>query len=56
MKAVLVQHKCAKALTKQTEGKKEKETLGGMIDQERQEMDELASSLLILNLSDNVLR
>ena len=42
-------------MTEQKEGKKEKETLRAMIDQERQDMDELVFGLLMLNLFDNVL-
>jgi len=54
MKAVLVQHRCSKALVEElNNGKDKKES---STDQESQEMNELAYSLLILNLADNVLR
>ena len=52
MKVVQVQHKCAKALVEQKKGK---ETSMKMTTQEKQDMNELAFSLLILNLSDNIL-
>ena len=54
MKAVLVQHRCSKALVK--ESKDEKDKKESLTEQESQEMNELAYSLLILNLADNVLR
>ena len=53
MKAVLVQHQCAKALMK-IKGEKDKQL--SMTAQERQGMDEMAFSLIIVSLVDNVLR
>ena len=50
MKAVLVQQKCAKAITDPSE------FLEVMKSSEKQEILETAYSLLILNLADNVLR
>lgn len=54
MKKVLVQHRCAKALVQ----KESKEISAKITAQEEQHLDmnKLAFSLLILNLSDNVLR
>ena len=53
MKAVLVQYRCTNALV---EIKEEKDKQLSITAQERQDMDEIVFSLIILSLADNVLR